>query len=149
MFSIQTSYRKVVDNFIILLVLKFYSHKSIRLEAMLFTGSVTESVQFLYRFQRSHCFLKFSLESVIINYKKVVDTFLILLELKFHDHMADSLRFMNFTKCLLCSVHFLNIFRKLYSLIWLNIESLLGDYTIYIVLYLFFPKSLVSPFLVV
>jgi hypothetical protein len=50
MFSVEKSYRKVVNNFIILLVLKFDSHKSNRLEAMLFTSSVTESVQFLNRF---------------------------------------------------------------------------------------------------
>jgi hypothetical protein len=46
------SYKKVVDNFIILLVLKFYSHKSDRLGVMLFTNSVTESVQILYIFQK-------------------------------------------------------------------------------------------------
>jgi hypothetical protein len=50
MFSVEKPYRKVVDNFIILLVLKFYNHKSDRLEVVLFTNSVTESVQFLYRF---------------------------------------------------------------------------------------------------
>jgi hypothetical protein len=42
---VEKSYRKVVDNFIILLVLKFYSHKSDRLEVMLFISSVTESVR--------------------------------------------------------------------------------------------------------
>jgi hypothetical protein len=98
MFSVEKSYRKVVDNFIILLVLKFDSHKSDRLEAMLFTSSVTESVQFLYRFQRSHCLLKFSLESVLVNYKKVVYNFLILLVLNVHDNKPDSLRVMNFIR---------------------------------------------------
>jgi hypothetical protein len=44
MFSVEKSYRKVVDNFIILPVLNFDSYKSDRLEAMLFTSSVTESV---------------------------------------------------------------------------------------------------------
>jgi hypothetical protein len=53
--------RKVVDNFIILLVLKFDRHKSDRLGVMLFTNSVTESVQFLYRFQRLNCLLKIML----------------------------------------------------------------------------------------
>jgi hypothetical protein len=61
MFSVEKLYKKVVDNFIILLVLKFDSHKPDRLEVMLFTRSITESVQFLYRFQRLHCLLKFSL----------------------------------------------------------------------------------------
>jgi hypothetical protein len=44
MFSVEKLYIKVIHNFIILLVLKFDSHKSDRLEAMLFTSSVTESV---------------------------------------------------------------------------------------------------------
>jgi hypothetical protein len=98
-------YRKVVDNFIILLVLKFDSHKSNRLEVMLFTKSVTESVQILYRFQKLHCLLKLMLQLVHGRYKKVVDSFLILLVLKFHNHRPDSLRVMNFVKWLLCSVH--------------------------------------------
>jgi hypothetical protein len=98
-------------------VLKFDSHKSDRLEVMLFTSSVTESVQFLYRFQRLHCLLKLMLQSVHGHHKKVVDVFLILLVLKFHNHRPDSLRVMNFTKWLLCSVHCQNRFRKLYCLI--------------------------------
>jgi hypothetical protein len=47
MFSVEKPYSKVIDNFIILLVLKFDSHKSDRLEVMFFTNSVTESIQFL------------------------------------------------------------------------------------------------------
>jgi hypothetical protein len=106
MFSVEKPYRKVVDNFIILLVLKFYSHKSDRLEVVLFTNSVTEPVQFLYRFQRLHCLLKLILQYVHGHYKKVVDSFLILLVLKFHNHMRDSLRVMNFTNwcCVLSTV---------------------------------------------
>jgi hypothetical protein len=57
-FSVDMCYRKVVDNFIILLVLKFDSHRTDSLGVMLFTNSVTESVQFLYRFQRLYCLLK-------------------------------------------------------------------------------------------
>jgi hypothetical protein len=72
---------------------------------MFFTNSVTESVQFLYRFQRLNCFLKLMLQSVHGHYKKVVDDFLILLVLKFHSHRPAILRVMNFTKWLLCSVH--------------------------------------------
>jgi hypothetical protein len=72
---------------------------------MLFTNSVTESVQILYRFQKLHCLLKLMLASVIVDYKKVVDTFLILLVLKFNNHRPDGLRVMNFTIWLLCSVH--------------------------------------------
>jgi len=106
-------YRKVVDNFIILLVLKFDRHKSDRLGVMIFTNSVTESVQILYRFQKLHCLLKLMLESVLVNYKKVVEAFLILLVLKFHNYRPDGLRVMNFTDWLLCSVHRQNRFRKL------------------------------------
>jgi hypothetical protein len=98
MFSIEKAYRKVIDNFIILLVLKFDSHKSDHLGVMLFTSSVTKYVQFRYRFQRSHCLLKFSLESVLVNYKKVVYNFLIILVLNFNDNKPDSWRVMNFIR---------------------------------------------------
>src|SRR5687768_2070898 len=89
MFSVEKPYIKVVDNFIILLVLKSDSYKSDRLEVMLFTNSVTESVQFLYRFQRLNCLLKLFLQSIHGRYKKVVDAFLILVVLKFHNHRLD------------------------------------------------------------
>ena len=85
MFSVEKSYRKVVDNFIILLVLKFDRHKSDRLGVMIFTNSVTESVQILYRFQKLYCLFNLILQSVYGHYKKVVDAFLILLVLKFHN----------------------------------------------------------------
>jgi hypothetical protein len=104
MFSVEKLYRRVVDNLIILLVLKFDRHKSDCLRVMLFTNSVTESVQFLYRFQKLHSLLKLIFESVLVNYKKVVDAFLILLVLKFHNYRPDGLRVMNFTTWLLCSV---------------------------------------------
>jgi hypothetical protein len=113
LFSVEKPYRKVVDNFIILLVLKFDSHKSDRLWVMLFTNSVTESVQILYRFQKLHCLLNLLLQSVHGHYKKVVDSFLILLVLKFQYHRPDSIGVMNFTNWLLCSVHCQDRFRKL------------------------------------
>ena len=112
-FSVEKPYRKVVDNFIILLVLKIDRHKSDRLRVMLFTNSVTESVQILYRFQKLHCLPNLILQYVHYRYKKVVDAFLILLVLKFHNHRPNSLRVMNFTNCLLCSVLCQNRFRKL------------------------------------
>jgi hypothetical protein len=65
---------------------------------MLFISSVTESVQFRYIFQRSHCLIKFSLELVLINYKKVVENFLVVLVLNLHDHKHDSLSVMNFIR---------------------------------------------------
>jgi hypothetical protein len=58
MFYVETLCRRVVDNLIILLVLKFDRHKSYRLGVMFFSNSVTESVQILYRFQKLHCLLK-------------------------------------------------------------------------------------------
>jgi hypothetical protein len=117
MFSVENPYKKVIDNFIILLVLKFYSHKSDRLEVVLFANSVTESVQSLYKFQKLYCLLKLILQSVHGRYNKVVDALLILLVLKIHNHRPNSLRVMNFTKWLLCSVHRQNRFQKLYCLI--------------------------------
>ena len=149
MFSVDICYRKVVDNFIILLVLKFDSHRSDSLGVMLFTNSVTESVQILYRFQKLHCLLNLMLQSVHGRYKNVVDVFAILLVLKFHNHRPDGLRVMNFTTWLLCSVHWQNRFRKLNCLIQFNIEPILGDYKSYVVLFPSFPKSLGSLFLVV
>jgi hypothetical protein len=104
MFSVDMCYRKVVDNFIILLVLKFDSHRFDGLGVMLFTNSVTESVQILYRFQKLHCLPNLMLQSVYGCYKKVVDAFLIVLVLKFHNYRPDGLRVMNFTNWLLCSV---------------------------------------------
>jgi hypothetical protein len=68
-------YRKVVDNSIIFLVLKFDRHKSDRLGVILFTNSVIESVHFLYRFQKLHCLPNLMLQSVHCRYKKVVDAF--------------------------------------------------------------------------
>jgi hypothetical protein len=96
--SVIGGHNKVVDKFINLHVSKSDSHKSDRLEVMLFINSVTESVQFRYRFQRSHCLLKFSLESVLVNYNKVVNNFCILLVLNCHDKKPDSLRVMNFIR---------------------------------------------------
>jgi hypothetical protein len=142
-------YRKVVDNFIFLLVLKFDSHRSDSLGIMLFTNSVTESVQILYRFQKLHWLLNLMLQSVQGCYKKVINFFVILLVLKFHNHRPDGLRVMNFTTWLLCSVHWQNRFWKLNCLIQFNIESILVDYKSYVVLLLCFPKSLGSLFLVV
>jgi hypothetical protein len=88
-------------------------------------------------------------KSVHGRYKKVVDSFIILLVLKFHNHRPDSLRVMNFTNWLLCSVHRQNKFRKLNCLVRLNMESPLGDYKSCVVLLLRFPKSLGSLFLVI
>jgi hypothetical protein len=61
------------------------------LEAILFTSSVTESVQFLNRFQRLQWLLKLMLKSGIGGHNKVVYNFIILLVLKFDCHKSDRL----------------------------------------------------------
>jgi hypothetical protein len=113
MFSVEKSGRRVVDNIIILLVLKFDSHKPDRLGVVFFTSPASESVEFQNRFQKLQWFLKLMLKSVICVHKKVVDAFLILLVLKFHNHRPDGLRVMKFTNWLFCFVLYLNRFRKL------------------------------------
>jgi hypothetical protein len=50
MFSVEKSYRRVVDNLVILLVLKLDSHKPDRLGVVLFTSPAPESVEFQNRF---------------------------------------------------------------------------------------------------
>jgi hypothetical protein len=62
MFSVERSYRRVVDNMIILLVLKYDSHKPDRLRVVLFTSPAPESVQFLDRFQKLQWLLKLMLK---------------------------------------------------------------------------------------
>jgi hypothetical protein len=96
MFYVGKLYRKVVHNFIILLVLKFNSHKSNRLEVMLFTRLVTKSVQFLNKFQRLLWLLRLILKSVIGGDKKVVDNLFTLLVLKSDSHKPDRLEVMLF-----------------------------------------------------
>jgi hypothetical protein len=49
---VETLYKIVVDNLILLLVLKFDSHKPDRLGVVLFTRPAPESVEFLNRFPK-------------------------------------------------------------------------------------------------
>jgi hypothetical protein len=58
MFSVNVWYMKAVDNFFILLVLKFHDHRSCSLEVMIFPSPVSESVQILYRFRKLDCLAK-------------------------------------------------------------------------------------------
>jgi hypothetical protein len=110
-------YRKVVDNMIILLVLKFDSHKLDRLGVVLFTSLAPESVEFLNKFQKLQWLLKLILKSVIGGHKKVVDNFIILLVLKFDSHRSDSLGVMIFTISVTESVQILYRFQKLHCLL--------------------------------
>jgi hypothetical protein len=62
MFSVEKSYRRVVYNLIILLVLKIDSHKSDWLGVMLFTSPAPKSIKFLNRFQRLQWLFKLMLK---------------------------------------------------------------------------------------
>ena len=126
MFSVERSYRRVVDNMIILLVLKFDSHKPDCLGVVLFTSPAPESVEFLNRFQRLQWLLKLILKLVIGGHKKVVENSIILLVLKFDSHRSDSLGVMLFTNSVTESVHFLYRFQKLHCLVKLMLQSVHG-----------------------
>jgi hypothetical protein len=128
MFSVERSYRRVVDNMIILLVLKFDSHKPDRLGVVLFTSLAPESVEFLNRFQKLQWLLKLILKSVIGGHKKVVDNFIILLVLKFDSHRSHSLGVMIFTISVTESVQILYRFQKLHFLLNLMLQSVHGRY---------------------
>jgi hypothetical protein len=58
MFYVNVLYRKVIDNYFILLVLKFHDHRSSSLKDMIFLSPVSESVQILYRFRKLDCLAK-------------------------------------------------------------------------------------------
>ena len=77
------------------------------LEAILFTSSVTESVQFLNRFQRLQWLLNLILKSVISGHKKVVDNFITLFMLKSDRHKPDRLEVMLFINSVTESIQFL------------------------------------------
>jgi hypothetical protein len=128
MFSVERSYRRVVNNMIIFLVLKFDSHKPDRLKVVLFTSPAPESIEFLNRFQKLQWLLKLMLKLVIGGHKKVVDNSIILLVLKFDRHRSDSLGVMLFTNSVTESVQFLYRFQRLYCLLKLIFESVLVDY---------------------
>ena len=122
-FSIEKSYRRVVDNIIILLLLKFDSHKPDRLGVVLFTSPAPESVEFLNRFQKLQWLLKLMLKSVIGGHKKVVDNSIILLVLKFYSHTSDRLEVVIFTNSVTESAQILYRFQKLHCLPNLMLQS--------------------------
>jgi hypothetical protein len=74
---------------------------------MFFTRSLTESIQFLNKFQRLQWLLKLMLKSVIGGHKKVVYNFINLLVLKFDSHKSDRLEVMLFTNSVIESVQFM------------------------------------------
>jgi hypothetical protein len=107
LFSVEKSYRRVVDNLIILFVQKFDSHKPDRLGVVLFASPAPESVEFLGRLQKLQLLLKLMLKSVIGRHKKVIDNSIILLALKFYRHKSDRLGVMLFTNSVTESVQIL------------------------------------------
>ena len=78
---------------------------------------------------------------------KVVDRFLILLVLTFHDFGADGLGVIDFRSLLLGFAGLLNRSEWLYCLAYLNMESCIGDNRRVIVILLRFPKCLRAPLL--
>jgi hypothetical protein len=128
MFSVEKSYRRVVDNMIILLVLKFDSHKSDCLGVVLFTSPAPESVESLNRFQRLQWLLKLILKLVMGGHKKVVDNFIILLVLKFDSHRSNSLGVVLFTNSVTECVQILYRFQKLHCLLNLILPPVHGRY---------------------
>jgi hypothetical protein len=98
------------------------------LEAILFTSSVTESVQFLNRFQRMQWLLNLILKSVIGGHNKVVDIFINFLMLKFDSHKSDCLEVMLFANSVTKSVQFLYRFQRLNCLLTLMLQSVHGYY---------------------
>jgi hypothetical protein len=96
------------------------------LEAILFTSSVTEYVQFLNRFQRLQWLLNLMLKSVIGGHKKVVDNFINFLVLKFDSHKSDCLEVMLFASLVTESVQSLYRFQRVNYLPKLMLQSIHG-----------------------
>jgi hypothetical protein len=128
MFSVEKSYKRVVDNLIILLVLKYDNHKPDRLEVVLFTSPAPESVEFLNRFKKLQWLLKLILKSVIGGHKKVVDDSIILLVSKVDRHKPERLGVMLFTNSVTESVQILYRFQTLPCLLMLMLKSVHGHY---------------------
>ena len=80
---------------------------------------------------------------------KVVDNFLILLVLKFHDFRPAGLGVIDFTNLLSAFACALNRSALLYYLAYLNMESCIGDNRIVVVIFLSFLKCIRSLFLLV
>ena len=76
---------------------------------------------------------------------KVVDNFLVLLFLKFHDFRPTGLGVIDFTSLLSAFACHLNRSEWLYCLTYLNMESCIGDDRRVVVLLLSFPKYLRAP----
>ena len=80
---------------------------------------------------------------------KVVDNFLLLIVLKFHDFRTDGLGAIDFTSLLSAFACPLDRSESLYCLAYLNMESCIGDSRRVVVILLRFPKYLRSLLLVV
>ena len=80
---------------------------------------------------------------------KVVDNFLILLVLKFHDFRPSCLGVIDFRNLLSGFACHMDISEWLYCLAYVNMKSCIGDNRIVVVLFLWILKCLRSMFLVV
>ena len=76
MLFVKVLLKKVIDNYLILLVLKFHDHKSSSLIDMIFSCPVSESAQILYWFWKLPCLTKLNWESALSNYRRIVVFFL-------------------------------------------------------------------------
>ena len=85
--------------------------------------------------------------SVNVLNTKVVDKFLILLFIKFHDFRPDGLGVIDFSSSLSGFACPLNRSEWLYCLAYLNMESCIGDNRRVVLLLLRFPKCLIAPLL--
>ena len=94
----------------------------------------------MYSFCGGDIFVMQMMFSVDMLNTEVVDNFLILLLLKFHDFKPAGLGVIDFTSLLLTFECALNRSEWLLGLTYLNMESCIGDNSRVVVLFLSFPK---------
>jgi hypothetical protein len=70
--SVHGHYKKVVDAFLILLVLKFYNHRPNSLRVMKFTKWLLCSVHCQNRFRKLNCLIWLNIKSLLGDYKSYV-----------------------------------------------------------------------------
>ena len=103
----------------------------------------------MYSFCGGNIFVMQLMFSVDMLNTKVVDNFLILLILKFHDLKPDGLGVIDFRSLMSCFACPLDRSEGLYCLAHLNMESCIGDHRRVVVIFISFLKCLRSLRLVV
>ena len=101
----------------------------------------------MYSFCGGDIFVMQMIFSVNVVNIKVVDNFLILPVLKFHDFRPAGLGVIDFTSLLSTFACALNRSEWFYCLAYLNMESCIGDNRRVVVILLIFPKCLRAPLL--